>query len=266
MPHAPDAQADGRTRPRLQSDLQTLFAAFGEVEEVHIQRNDMGTSKGFGSVRFRRDEDAAKALQGLNGRDVAGLPLRVRACRQRRPSRAPVLTLLPAQVSVMGDSGASQDATWRLDDDDEGGLQMNAQARAALMARLASAGAPPAAPIIPPPAPVQAVPPPPPPVEGAPSQFVQLRNMFNPAEESAPGWDADIRDDVEDECGRYGRVLHCAVDKHSQGHCYIMFADVGAAQQAVAALNGRFFAGRTISVAYMRREQYQLRFPEVAEL
>ena len=48
-----------------------------------------------------------------------------------------------------------------------------------------------------------------------------LSNMFDPVAESEPGWDADIRDDVLEECNVHGPVLHIHVDTYSQVQCSV---------------------------------------------
>lgn len=40
--------------------------------------------------------------------------------------------------------------------------------------------------------------------------------LFSVARETEPNWDADIRDDVYEECGKFGGVIHIYVDKLSQ--------------------------------------------------
>jgi RNA-binding protein 39 len=42
-----------------------------------------------------------------------------------------------------------------------------------------------------------------------------LSNMFDPTNETERNWDFDIRDDVLDECNKFGDVLHIHVDKTS---------------------------------------------------
>ena len=48
------------------------------------------------------------------------------------------------------------------------------------------------------------------------STCFMLSNMFDPTAETEPGWDADIRDDVLEECSVHGPVLHIHVDTYSQ--------------------------------------------------
>ena len=50
-----------------------------------------GRPRGFAFVEFENDEDAAKAIETLNGRDLAGRELRVDEARERapRPPREP---------------------------------------------------------------------------------------------------------------------------------------------------------------------------------
>lgn len=48
-------------------DLETLFSKYGEVESVNLITDPQtGRSKGFGFVEMATDEDANKAITGLN--------------------------------------------------------------------------------------------------------------------------------------------------------------------------------------------------------
>ena len=44
------------------------------------------------------------------------------------------------------------------------------------------------------------------------SSCFMLSNMFDPTNETETGWERDIRDDVLDECNKFGDVLHIHVD------------------------------------------------------
>lgn len=58
--------------------LKELFEPFGEIEEaVIITDKFSGRSKGFGFVTFVNDEDAEKAIQAMNEKEVDGRPLTV---------------------------------------------------------------------------------------------------------------------------------------------------------------------------------------------
>ena len=52
---------------------------------------------------------------------------------------------------------------------------------------------------------------------GSPSECFMIRNMFDPAEENEENWDQEIREDVMEECGKYGTVVHCHVEKVRPG-------------------------------------------------
>ena len=68
--------------------------------------------------------------------------------------------------------------------------------------------------------------------------------MFDPATETMPNWEFEIRDDVIDECNKQGGILHIYVDKTSaQGNVYVKCTSVNAAVAAVNSLHGRWFAG-----------------------
>lgn len=60
------------------SDLQQLFEKFGTVAaaRVVIDRTT-GRSKGFGFVEMNDRDEAQKAIDGANGADMNGRPLRV---------------------------------------------------------------------------------------------------------------------------------------------------------------------------------------------
>jgi cold-inducible RNA-binding protein len=63
------------------SDLNDLFAQFGEVESVSIITDrDTGRSKGFGFVAMN-DESAEKAISQLNGSELNGRALTVNEAR-----------------------------------------------------------------------------------------------------------------------------------------------------------------------------------------
>jgi RNA recognition motif-containing protein len=59
----------------------------GEVERAEIVRDRFdGRSRGFGFVEMRTETEAAVALRAMNGKELAGRPLRVEAATsQRRP-------------------------------------------------------------------------------------------------------------------------------------------------------------------------------------
>ena len=71
-------------------DLTDAFGAFGKVEKASIisDRNS-GRSKGFGFVTMEDADEANKAIESLNGSEMAGRNLKVNEARPRedRPPR-----------------------------------------------------------------------------------------------------------------------------------------------------------------------------------
>jgi RNA recognition motif-containing protein len=56
-----------------QEDLGAAFAKFGEVTSAKIVKDrDTGRSKGFGFVEMANDEEANKAIAGLNETELDG--------------------------------------------------------------------------------------------------------------------------------------------------------------------------------------------------
>ena len=64
-----------------EDDLSDLFAAVGAVESVRIITDrDTGRSRGFGFIEMG-GEDAEKAINEFNGKDMEGRPLTVNEAR-----------------------------------------------------------------------------------------------------------------------------------------------------------------------------------------
>ncbi len=62
--------------------LKEFFAEFGEVVEAIVIFDKMsGRSKGFGFVTFATDEEAKKALEASDGKEMSGRNLRVSIAR-----------------------------------------------------------------------------------------------------------------------------------------------------------------------------------------
>uniref|UniRef100_A0A452YAY0 RRM domain-containing protein n=1 Tax=Aegilops tauschii subsp. strangulata TaxID=200361 RepID=A0A452YAY0_AEGTS len=181
-----------------EDQLRQVFEPFGQVELVQLPVDPLtGLCKGFGFIQFARLEDA-KAAQSLNGQlDIAGRVIK---------------------VSAVTDQGGVQlgTTTGDLDDDEGGGLALNASSRALLMRKLdrsgtatsltggigapglnTSVGLPAAASMLGAPLtaasllvqPVGAIPGAPLPIIsqsadiGTPTEFLLLKNMFDPAVE-----------------------------------------------------------------------------------
>ncbi|KAL9370652.1 hypothetical protein Peur_035792 [Populus x canadensis] len=264
-----------------EDQLRQVFEPFGAVELVQLPHDESGHCKGFGFVQFARLEDARNALN-LNGQvEIAGRPIK---------------------VSAVTDQAGAQDGGTNVgdfDDDEGGGLALNARSRALLMQKLdrtgtassitGSLGTPtlPTAPILgaapavsPAIAPllsgsVLAIPGLPvaglqlpattiPTVEtiGVPSDCILLKNMFDPKTETEPDFDLDIKEDVQEECSRFGNVKHIHVDKNSAGFVYMRFENMQGAVNAQRALHGRWFAGKMITATFMVPQTYEAKFPD----
>eukprot|EP01114_Cavostelium_apophysatum_P009992 TRINITY_DN2335_c0_g1_i1.p1 TRINITY_DN2335_c0_g1~~TRINITY_DN2335_c0_g1_i1.p1 ORF type:complete len:354 (+),score=98.02 TRINITY_DN2335_c0_g1_i1:487-1548(+) len=222
-----------------EDDLRKLFNQYGEIDAITIHADaETGRSRGFGFVQFRKSEDARRAMVNVNGQDVAGRPIKVGFESGREK-----------------EGGGTLPSGRDLDDDDQG-LRLNSASRAQLMAKLQRPSD--VAPPPPPPAPAG----PPPPIEPEPTHCVLIKNMFDPASESEPNWDQEIKQDVSEECSKFGSIVHVYVDKDSQGFVYMKFGSIPGAQNAINALNGRWFAGRMIEVDFVPEYIYHNRFPE----
>ena len=69
--------------------LREFFAAAGSVQSATvISDRDSGRSKGFGFVEMSTEEEAQKAIEMFNGKDMDGRPIVVNIARPKE-ERAP---------------------------------------------------------------------------------------------------------------------------------------------------------------------------------
>ncbi|KAI5737607.1 hypothetical protein M8J76_015034 [Diaphorina citri] len=238
--------------------LRGIFEPFGKIDNIQLMVDpDTGRSKGYGFITFHSADDAKKAQEQLNGFELAGRPMKVGTVTDRNESVGGGPSNL--DTDEMERAGVDLGATGRLQlmfKLAEGtGLELPPAAASALnlaqnailnssTPQVSSSTAPPIA-----------------------TQCFLLANMFDPATETNPTWDVEIRDDVIEECNKHGGVLHVFVDKVSpQGNVYVKCPTINTAVAAVNSLHGRWFAGRIITAAYVPVINYHSLFPDTIVL
>lgn len=234
-----------------EDQLRQIFEPFGAVEMVELPTEPKtGNCKGFGFVQFSRLEDA-RAAECLNGQlEIVGHLIEVSTVTDQ--------TLLEAEM-IDGN----------LDDNEGGGFALNGNSRAILMQKidrsgtwLSTNGSQPGPLIF-------GIMPEVPPVTvpsydliGVPSECLLLKNMLDPKIETEPDFELDIKEDVKEECSRFGALRHIHVDKVSAGFVYLRFEITEAAMSAQRALHGRWFAGKMITATFMVLQNYEAKFPD----
>ncbi|ESN95932.1 hypothetical protein HELRODRAFT_114532 [Helobdella robusta] len=235
--------------------LKGIFEPFGPIDELKLMRDhSTGRSLGYGFLQFKRGDDGKKALEQLNGFELAGRPMKLG-------------NVADYQL------GQSTSTLFDADEVDKAGFGMNATSRIQLMAKLAEGTGfeiPKAAASVlngggggvaklSPTNQKQADAPAPP----IATQCFLLSNMFTANELKDAEWERELKDDVIEECNKHGGVLHIHVDKTSaQGHVYVKCPSIASAMSSVNALHGRFFAGKQITAAYVPLPNYHNLFPE----
>ena len=67
-------------------DLRKLFEEFGSVSSSKvITDRDTGRSRGFGFVEMNSDDEANKAMKGLNNKEIEGRAMSVTVAREKAP-------------------------------------------------------------------------------------------------------------------------------------------------------------------------------------
>ncbi|XP_068620771.1 RNA-binding protein 39 [Battus philenor] len=227
--------------------LRGIFEPFGKIDHIQLMTDpETGKSKGYGFLTFHHAADAKKAMEQLNGFEIAGRPMKV------------------GNVTERTDGGSS--TRFDADELDRAGVDLGATGRLQLMFKLAEGTGlqiPPAAASVLMGTGSNLVAPQPQVAPPIATQCFMLNNMFDPATETNPSWDIEIRDDVISECNKHGGVLHVYVDKASpQGNVYCKCPTIATAVASVNSLHGRWFAGRVITAAYVPLVNYHSLFPD----
>ena len=230
--------------------LALLNTRVGPVLALALHRDDNNKSRGFAFARFETEEAVEKAVAELQGVELFGRPLKA-----SRAGKSSVSSSSSSSSATPYGSGSAEreGGNWRLDSG-AGGASLDASSRIALMTKLGrSAGME---------VPQQTLSgadllaaatgqPTVPPIQGKPSQCFVVANMFNPADETEEGWDLDIKEDVSEECARFGPLEACHVEKNKPGGLvFLRFNKCPDAEKAAASLHGRYFAKRMITVSY----------------
>ena len=67
-----------------EADLRAAFEPFGQVSRVHMAMDrETGRARGFAFVEMPNDEEAAKAIAGLDGQELGGRNLKVNEARPK---------------------------------------------------------------------------------------------------------------------------------------------------------------------------------------
>jgi RNA recognition motif-containing protein len=72
------------------ADLRALFEPFGQLARVHVATDrETGRARGFGFVEMPNDDEAAKAVAALDGKEIGGRNLKVNEARPKTESSGP---------------------------------------------------------------------------------------------------------------------------------------------------------------------------------
>jgi cold-inducible RNA-binding protein len=67
-----------------EAELSALFKPFGQVTRVHlVMDRETGRARGFAFVEMPNDDEAAKAIAGLDGKELGGRNLKVNEARPK---------------------------------------------------------------------------------------------------------------------------------------------------------------------------------------
>ena len=228
-----------------EKDLRDLFQPFGEVDRVDLHRDDVtGKSKGYAFVLFRNSGDARRAIIEMDGFVVNNKKIKV------QPIQAGMANML------------QDNSNFDLDDESGNNYLQTSQSKTLLMQKLQREN--PQGSLIPgmefagqaqgqsqqpvEQAPVK------PQTSLLPTNCILLSNMFDTTEvdlANEPGYFVDLKEEIEEECKKYGDIEHVFIEATRAGNIWIKFKDGRGASVAYQTLNNKFFSGRKIICSYV---------------
>ncbi|OAL56281.1 splicing factor, CC1-like protein [Pyrenochaeta sp. DS3sAY3a] len=268
-----------------EDDLKQIFLPFGELDQVTLQRDEAnpGRSKGYGFVQFVNPDHAKKALQEMNGFELANRQIRVGLGNDKFTPESTANLLRQfgnhtqnyqgSAFSGAGGRGANAGGSGvfdrthgkddrsgvsgasALDDTDVSGINFRTYDRGRLMTALARDNASKQT------APVAKEPKPAPTATTAPSRCIKIENVFDAEEEYrsyGANWVKDLETEIKTECvAKYGPVDNLHAEPDSEGDILVKFESIAGAKKATQGLNGRSFNGRTLSASFMVESVYE---------
>lgn len=232
-------------------DVREVFSPFGEIASIQLP------NLGIAHIVFVIPEEAQAAEQAMNGIELAGKRLQCVVVAEKLPPPPPAAAIpnaLPNMLPNMMMAGMLPGMMPGMMAGMMPGMMsgmmtgmmpgMMAPAMLPFMPHGALPGA--AAGTAQPPA-------------GPPSTYVLMKNLFDPNCEDArddPHFFGDLKEDVIEEVSKHGDVREATVLRESAGHILFRFRDEQGAAKAVAALNGRWFAGKQVCADTMDEAAY----------
>ena len=276
MIEAQKAYVGGLDPSVSEEHIFALFSQFGQLEKVTMQMDPATkTSRGYAFLSYRDPKEANLAIQTMSNQMLAGRPIKTGWASQTstvqgveivtseefpeddtlRAKKA--LTVL-AQMSGVTDATVanatiSATAERALDDAMAGALTTTPTAAAVPTVAesqdtLSTTSG-------------QALPAPP---EAAkliggsevPTQHILVYNMFDKDTETGENWPAEIKEEFEEECSKFGKILLVKVmSDEPGGQIYASFDSVDAAVKCAQNLAGRWFDKRQLRVDYMQETE-----------
>jgi len=92
-----------------------------------------------------------------------------------------------------------------------------------------------------------------------PTNCILLSNMFVMDEvdlSKEPTYFVDLKEEIEEECNKYGEVLQTFIEANKEGNIWVKFREGRGASLAYQTLNNKFFSGRKILCSYVTESTF----------
>lgn len=223
----------GSLHPSLtEGQIADLFAPFGELEGLSLPKDyETKLGRGYAFLQFSSEDAARNAMNSMDGVEVMGKAIKVSNVRKSEVD--PLDSSRQAPVSDFRENASVPPSPSPVLSALPNKME---EARKELRQKLDEMRGS---------TPMKA------------TVYLQLENMFDKDEETEATWVEDIKNDVKDECLKFGPVDKVVVhSKSDKGHVYVSYHSLSNAQNAHASLSGRWFGKKRIVVNYLSPEKF----------
>eukprot|EP00301_Raphidiophrys_heterophryoidea_P027330 c9605_g2_i2.p1 GENE.c9605_g2_i2~~c9605_g2_i2.p1 ORF type:complete len:316 (-),score=84.04 c9605_g2_i2:80-1027(-) len=215
-----------------EEDIKTVFSTFGPIKSCQLIRDvATGRHKGYGFIEYDTAQIAEEAIAQMHNFELAGRQLKV-----GRATATGTGSLMPPMMGMGGVPGMGMPGAFANQDNSgtiqrEENPQISGNQRFMLMQSLNRADD----------------------IQSTASRCTVLKNMVDPEDV-----DDDLKQEVREECSKYGSVEDVVVHIGSPTSAliFVLFSTAIEAAKALQSLNGRWFGGRMITAEYFPEKKF----------
>lgn len=246
-----------------ESHLFQLFSQFGRLKKATIQMNPTTQrTRGFAFLYFQNPEDANLAIKVMQNQVLAGRPMKMGWGNKSSTIQGAVLRTsekFPENARERAQKAFS--VLSQLNGSSITDNEISTAASQALSAAMGNSSEPSGGDVpvakegVALPKPITTLPP----TKlrsdadnAEPTRLILIHNMFDKDNETEAGWEEELKEEIIEECSKFGDVISLSVmSKEAGGKILALFGTVEGAKNCATNLQGRWFDRRQLRIDYL---------------